>query len=79
MLTVLGGVAEFERYLMLERQREGIAKAKAMGRYRGREPTAPVKAAEVERLRGAGLVPVAIAREVGISRSSVHRIFAAAG
>ena len=36
MLTVLGGVAEFERAIMLERQREGIAKAKAAGKYKGR-------------------------------------------
>ena len=43
MLTVLAGVAQFERELMLERQREGIAKAKGEGRYkgRGRRPRAP--------------------------------------
>ena len=47
MLTVLGGIAAFERDLMLERQREGIAKAKADGKYKGRSstsaanPTAP--------------------------------------
>ncbi len=39
MLNVLGGVAEFEREMMLERQREGIQKAKAEGKYRGRKPT----------------------------------------
>ena len=38
-LTVMGGVAEFERAMMLERQREGIAKAKAEGVYCGRKPT----------------------------------------
>ncbi len=43
MLTVMGGVAEFERSMMLERQREGIAKAKAEGVYRGRKPTARAK------------------------------------
>ena len=41
MLTVLGGVAQFEREMMLERQREGVAKAKAAGRYKGRKPIAP--------------------------------------
>jgi DNA invertase Pin-like site-specific DNA recombinase len=46
MLTVLGGVAEFEREIMLERQREGIAKAKAAGKYKGRAPTAQAKAAQ---------------------------------
>ena len=40
MLTVLGGIAQFEREMMLERQREGIAKGKAAGRYRGRKPVA---------------------------------------
>jgi DNA invertase Pin-like site-specific DNA recombinase len=44
MLTMLGGIAEFERDIMLERQREGIAKAKAEGRYKGRKPTARAKA-----------------------------------
>ena len=39
MLNVLGSVAEFERAMMLERQREGIAKAKAQGKYAGRAPT----------------------------------------
>ncbi|MDD0868884.1 recombinase family protein, partial [Xylella fastidiosa] len=38
MLTVLGGVAQFEREMMLERQREGVARAKAAGKYKGRKP-----------------------------------------
>ena len=38
MLSVLGGEAAFEREMMLERQREGIAKAKAEGKYKGRKP-----------------------------------------
>jgi DNA invertase Pin-like site-specific DNA recombinase len=40
MLTVLGGVAQLEREMMLERQREGIAKAKSAGKYKGRKPIA---------------------------------------
>jgi DNA invertase Pin-like site-specific DNA recombinase len=40
MVTVLGGVAQFEREMMLERQREGIAKAKSAGKYKGRKPIA---------------------------------------
>jgi DNA invertase Pin-like site-specific DNA recombinase len=47
MLNVLGSVAEFERSIMLERQREGVAKAKADGKYRGRAPTPQAKAREV--------------------------------
>ena len=44
MLNVLGSVAQFEREVMLERQREGIAKAKGEGKYKGRKPTARAKA-----------------------------------
>ena len=51
MLTLLGGVAEFERSIMLERQREGIAKAKAAGKYKGRKPTAMAKGDDVLALR----------------------------
>ena len=74
MLTMLGAVAEFERTLMLERQREGIAKAKAEGRYKGRKPTARAKAGEVHRLHGQGLRPTDIAGRLGIGRASVYRV-----
>ncbi len=78
MLTMLSGVAEFEREIMLERQREGIAKAKAEGKYKGRAPTAREKTDEVLALKADGKGPVAIADELGISRSSVQRIIRAA-
>ena len=74
MLTVLGAVAEFERTLMLERQREGIARAKAEGRYKGRKPTARAKASEIHRLHGQGLRPTDIAGRLGIGRASVYRV-----
>jgi DNA invertase Pin-like site-specific DNA recombinase len=74
MLGILGSVAEFEREIMLERQREGIAKAKAAGKYKGRAPTARRKAPEVLKLAEEGLTEVAIAEQLGISRSSVQRI-----
>ncbi len=74
MLTMLGGVAEFEREIMLERQREGIAKAKAEGKYKGRQPTARARSDEVLALKEQGAGPSKIAREIGISRSSVYRI-----
>ena len=54
MLNVLGSVAEFQRSMMLERQREGIAKAKAEGKYKGRAPTAKAKAAAVSDCLGTG-------------------------
>src|SRR5689334_294557 len=69
--TVVGAVAAFERELMLERQRDGIAKAKAAGRYKGRKPTARARAAEVMALKADGLRPVDIARQLGIGRASI--------
>jgi DNA invertase Pin-like site-specific DNA recombinase len=74
MLNVIGSVAQFEREMMLERQRDGIAKAKADGRYKGRAPTAKSKAATVRELRARGLGASEIARQVGIGRASVYRI-----
>ncbi len=74
MLTILGGIAAFERDLMLERQREGIAKAKAEGKYKGRAPTARAKGGEVRRLKAEGLTADAIAEKLGIGRASVFRV-----
>lgn len=76
MLTMLGAVAEFERALMLERQREGIAKAKEEGKYRGRVPTAQRQADAVRQMKAEGVRPVDIARILGIGRASVYRILA---
>ena len=67
MLQLMGCFAEFERDVMLERQREGVAKAKAEGKYRGRVPTAQHKAAEVIQLRGQGVKPEEIAVQLGIA------------
>jgi len=74
MLTILGGVAQFEREVMLERQREGIAKAKAEGKYKGRAPTARAKADEVLRLHKAGVGATEISKQLGIGRASVYRL-----
>lgn len=76
MLNVLGSVAEFERSMMLERQREGIDKAKREGKYLGRTPTARAKADDVRAMAAEGLGAVEIASKLGISRSSVWRITA---
>ena len=77
MLTILAGVATWEREIMLERQREGIAKAKADGKYQGRAPTAMRQAAEVRRLRDGGMTPSEIVKRLGIARASVYRALAA--
>jgi DNA invertase Pin-like site-specific DNA recombinase len=76
MLTVLGAMAEFERNMMLERQREGIAKAKAEGKYAGRQPTARAKAADILRMAGEGKTRERIAVDLEISLASVYRVLA---
>ena len=76
MVTMLAAIAEFERGLLLERQREGVAKAKADGKYKGRKPTARAKAAEVLRLADEGLQRTEIAERLGIGVASVYRVLA---
>ena len=76
MLAVIGAVGQFEREMMLERQREGIAKAKRDGRYKGRAPTVRRRAAEIVRLKDAGVMPTEIAARLGIGRASVYRLLA---
>lgn len=76
LLTVLAAVAEAERTMMLERQRAGIAKAKADGKYLGRAPTARRLAPKVQELRTSGLGASEIAVSLKVSRSSVYRILA---
>ena len=78
MLTVLGGVAQFEREMMLERQREGVARAKAAGKYKGRKPIAPAQRAEVLQLAGLKLTKASIAQKLGLGEASVYRILAEA-
>lgn len=74
LITLFGAVAEFERSQMVERQRIGIAKAKADGKYRGRAPTARAKSAQMGELAKTGLGASAIALRLGVSRASVYRI-----
>jgi len=75
MLAVLGAVSQFENDIRRERQTEGIAKAKADGRYQGRK--ASIDPARVKELHGSGLGPAAIAREMKIGRASVYRALSA--
>jgi DNA invertase Pin-like site-specific DNA recombinase len=72
MLTILAGVATWEREIMLERQREGIARAKADGKYKGRP--ASIGAAEIIAMRAEGVGPAEIAKRLGVARSSVYRV-----
>ncbi|MGP3723929.1 recombinase family protein [Cereibacter sphaeroides] len=78
MLNVLGAVAQFEREMMLERQREGIAKAKAEGKYKGRKPKARSQALEVRTMLERGLKRKEVAEALGLSERSIYRALAAA-
>lgn len=74
MLTMLGAIATFEREMMLERQRDGINKAKEKGVYAGRKPTARAKTAEVLELLAEGFTKEAVAAKLAIGVASVYRI-----
>ena len=76
VLNVLGAIGQFEREVMLERQREGVAKAKAEGKYRGRAPTARAKASEIVRLANEGMKREEIAKRLGVGVASIYRILA---
>ena len=74
-LQLLGAFSQFERAIIRKRQAEGIAKAKAKGVYRGRQPS--IDPAKVKELKSAGLGATAIAKELGIGRASVYRLLEA--
>jgi DNA invertase Pin-like site-specific DNA recombinase len=74
LLSVMGAFAEFERSLIRERQREGIALAKKAGVYKGRKPSLTDEQAQRLRARiTAGEKKAALAREFGISRETVYQ------
>lgn len=73
LLNVMGAFAEFERSLIRERQREGIALAKTRGVYRGRTRSLDAaRAAELREKAAAGVSKAALARDFGISRETVY-------
>jgi DNA invertase Pin-like site-specific DNA recombinase len=74
MLTMLGAIGEFERGLMLERQRDGVRLAKAKGIYKGRVPTARRRMSEILELSAQGMSRQAIADRLGMNVSSVFRL-----
>ncbi len=79
LLSVMGAFAEFERALLLDRQREGIALAKQRGAYRGRKPS--LNSEQIARLTeraAGGDAKTALAREFGISRETVYQYLRAA-
>ena len=79
MTGMLAVFAEFEREILRERVRAGIAQARKEGRPHGRPPTASLKADEVHRLKAEQFSHSEIARRLGIGRTSVRRILAENG
>ncbi|MGO3072402.1 MAG: recombinase family protein [Brevibacterium linens] len=73
LLGMLGAVAEFERSIIRERQAEGIARAKARGVYKGRKPVPDQKIEQARQLISQGVPKARVARELGISRSSLYK------
>ena len=74
MLSVMGAFAEFERSLIRERQREGIALAKQRGAYRGRKKAlSPEKAVELRQRVAAGEQKAKLSREFCISRETLYQ------
>jgi len=73
MLQIMGAVSEFERAMILERQREGIRIAQAKGTYRGRKASLSVaRANELRQRAAAGAVKTQLAREFGITRQTLY-------
>jgi DNA invertase Pin-like site-specific DNA recombinase len=74
MLSVMGAFAEFERTLIRERQKEGIALAKQRGVYRGRKNSlSPEQVAEMKQRAASGEPKAALAREFGVSRETIYQ------
>ena len=73
LLGMLGAVAEFERSIIRERQAEGIARAKARGVYKGRKPVPGEKIEQAKKLVSQGVPKARVARDLGISRSSLYK------
>jgi DNA invertase Pin-like site-specific DNA recombinase len=79
MLGMLATFAEFERSMIKERQREGIAIAKAAGKYKGRSASlSPTQAAEVKAKVAAGVPIAKLAREYSVSRPTIYAALKAA-
>src|SRR3954453_14531891 len=70
---VFGAIAHFERRLIAERTKDGIAAARAKGKHPGRQPLDRERAEAALKLVAAGLSPTTAARQVGLGRSTVYR------
>jgi DNA invertase Pin-like site-specific DNA recombinase len=74
MLTMFAAMAQFEREMMLERQRLGIQRAKKQKKYTGRAPVPKAKVEQVFELKAKGIKPPEIAKQLSLGRSTVYRV-----
>lgn len=74
ILQVIGAIAEFERSMLLERQREGIAEAKRLGRYRGRAPKAKHRSKEILAAYTGGVSIAVLADTYDVAESTIYRV-----
>ena len=79
VFNVIASIAQFEREIMLTRQREGIAKARNDGKYKGRKPTARSQADKIRSLHAGKMKAPEIAIQLEISERSVYRVLASLG
>lgn len=73
MFAMLGAVAQFEREIIRERQREGIARAKKKGLYRGRRPTDLKVLEEAQRRIDMGIPVTRVAKDLKVGRSTLYK------
>ena len=76
VVHVFGAIAHFERRLISERARDGIAAARRRGRTPGRPPLGPERVSAAQKLIDAGLSPARAAKQLGIGRAAAYRIAA---
>ena len=77
LFQMMGVFAEFERAIIRERVRAGLARAKASGVKLGRRPVAPAVESQIRKLRGKGFGMIKIGRQLGVGTSVVQRVLAA--
>lgn len=73
LLSVMGAVSEFERALILERQREGIAQAKARGAYKGRKPVDAKLLEDARQMLASAKSKSSVAKQLGIARTTLYK------
>ncbi|AWM86809.1 recombinase family protein [Microvirga sp. 17 mud 1-3] len=76
LLNLIGSIVQWEREILLERQKIGIKKAQKDGKFRGRVPVARRQTDEIIRLKNEGMAPADIAKALKVGRSSVYRVLA---